>query len=130
MYVIFSALTFLLMFGALADIITINESRAKHLPKIVWIIIVILLPLVGSILWFSVGREYVPSTTRISAPGQMRREDSIPGPRDSGIVLRPRNTEEEIAALNREIAAHERGERIRDLEAKLEQKRREKGAQG
>lgn len=124
MAVLFSVLMFLLMFGALADIITIDDSKMKHLPKIVWIIVVILLPAVGSILWFLVGRSY-PTADRPRPP---RRTVAVPsGPRDSGIPLRPRDTEAELAALEQEIAAEERAERIRELEATLEAKKRAKG---
>jgi hypothetical protein len=127
MYVIFSVLTFLVMFGALADIITIDGSKMKHLPKIVWIIVVILLPVIGSILWFLVGRVY-PTVADRARPPAPRRANTMPSsPRDSGIVLRPRDTEAELAALEREIEADERAERIRELEATLEAKKRDKG---
>ena len=129
MSVIFAVLFFLLMFAALADIITIDGSKMKHLPKLVWIIIVILLPLIGSILWFLVGREYPqPSGGGPRTSWYRGAEQSMSSPRDSGIPVGPRDTEAEIAALNREIAAQERTERIRDLEAQLEAKRREKGS--
>lgn len=128
MTVIVSVLLFVMMFGALADIITINESRVKHLPKLVWIIIVILLSLIGPILWFLVGREYSPRSSRVSAPGLRRVEPVIRSPRDSGMSVGPRDTEAELAALDREIAAYERAQHIRELEAELEAKRREKGS--
>lgn len=129
MGVIFSVLLLLLMFAALADIITIDGSKMKHLPKIVWIIIVILLPMIGSILWFLVGREY-PEPNRDGSRNSRYRsaEENVRSPRDSGIPLRPRDTEAELAALNREIAAQERTERIRELEAQLEAKKRDKGS--
>ncbi|MEO7348841.1 MAG: PLDc N-terminal domain-containing protein [Terrimesophilobacter sp.] len=129
MTVILPVVFFVLMFVALADIITIDGSRMKHLPKFLWIILVILLPLIGSILWFLVGREYPqPSMGSPRAPRFRASADSFSSPRDSGIPLGPRDTEAELAALNREIEAHERVERIRELEAQLEAKRREKGS--
>jgi hypothetical protein len=126
MPVIFSALLLLLMVGALVDMITIEASRVKHLPKFAWIIIVILIPLVGGILWFIIGREYQPRADRGSfgdprrwaqpEPTQLQRSD-----------LSVRDAAAELAALDREIAEHERTERIRKLEAELEEKRRRKG---
>lgn len=127
MPVIFSVLTFVVVFGALADIITIDAERMKHLPKIVWIIVVILLPLLGSILWFLVGRVYPTPESGPRAPGRRGAGRTISSPRDSGIPVGPRDTAGELAALEREIAAHERTERIRELEAQLEEKRRRKG---
>ncbi|MEO6942081.1 MAG: PLD nuclease N-terminal domain-containing protein [Terrimesophilobacter sp.] len=141
MYVLLSILPLLFMIGALADIITMDPSRVKHLPKFAWIILVILLPLVGSILWFAVGREYVQAANR-GGFGDPRRREQPPGSgvpdadsrmrRDSFAGDRFRgdtpagDTEAQLAALNREIAAHERAERIRHLEEELEQKRNSK----
>lgn len=129
MTVIISVLLFLLMFAALADIITIDGSKMKHLPKIMWIIVVILLPLIGSILWFLVGREYPePTSSGQRAPRFRGADHPMSSPRDSGVPLGPRDTAAELAALNREIAVNERAERIRELEAQLEAKRRDKGS--
>lgn len=99
---LFSILVIALMIGALIDIITRDDSQVKHLPKMVWIIIVILLPLIGSALWFGIGREYGESG--ISLP-RMRRSERSAGPVD----VRPapptdlRTTEQQIADLDREI---------------------------
>lgn len=99
---LFSLLVIALMIGALIDIITRDSSLVKHLPKMVWIIIVILLPLVGSILWFAIGREYGESGIQIP---RMRRAER---PTDQTDV-RPappvdtRTTEQQIADLDREI---------------------------
>ncbi|WEK60414.1 MAG: PLD nuclease N-terminal domain-containing protein [Candidatus Microbacterium colombiense] len=98
---LFSLLVIALMIGALIDIITRDDSQVKHLPKMVWIIIVILLPLVGSLLWFGLGREY--GSEGISIP-RMRR-----APRSVQTEVRPappvdaRTTEQQIADLDREI---------------------------
>lgn len=126
MAVIVSVLLFVLMFAALADIITIDGSRMKHLPKLVWIIVVILLPLIGSILWFLVGREYPEPSSSPRTPRYRTIDNSMSSPRDSGIPLGPRDTEAELAALDREIEAQERAERILELEAQLETKREAK----
>ena len=102
---LFSILVIALMIGALIDIITRDNSLVKHLPKMVWIIIVILLPLVGSLLWFAIGREYgesgipIPRMRRAERPtGPTRQADVRPAPpRDT------RTTEQQIADLDREI---------------------------
>ena len=135
MYVLLSVLPLLIMIGALVDIITIDSSRAKHLPKFGWIIIVILLPLIGSILWFAIGREYVQVADRGGFGDPRRREQPASPTMDFGRAARAErmadggDTEAQLAALNREIAAHERAERIRHLEEELEAKRREKGSE-
>jgi hypothetical protein len=99
---LFSLLVIALMIGALIDIITRDNVLVKHLPKMVWIIIVILLPLIGSLLWFAIGREY--GDAGISIP-RMRRAERPTAQTD----VRPappadtRTTEQQIADLDREI---------------------------
>nr|WP_051158820.1 PLD nuclease N-terminal domain-containing protein [Tsukamurella sp. 1534] len=46
----------LLWVAALIDVITSDEYRVRHLPKGGWLIIVILIPLAGSLIWFLLGR--------------------------------------------------------------------------
>jgi hypothetical protein len=41
------------------DVITTSDSLVQHLPKAVWIIIVVLLPDLGSLLWLGLGRPRV-----------------------------------------------------------------------
>jgi hypothetical protein len=118
MYLVFSALLLLLMIGALADIITRDADRVRHLPKMAWVIIVILIPLVGSILWFLVGHEYAAPVDRGTFGDPRRWEAPEPVVRD---------TEAELAALEREIEESEKADRIRRLEAELEEKRRASG---
>ncbi|WAA65089.1 PLDc N-terminal domain-containing protein [Microbacterium oxydans] len=99
---LFSLLIIALMIGALIDIITRDSALVKHLPKMVWIIIVILLPLIGSVLWFAIGREY--GEAGIPIP-RMQRAQRPSAPTD----VRPapptdtRTTEQQIADLDREI---------------------------
>ena len=99
---LFSLLVIALMIGALIDIITRDSSLVKHLPKFVWIIIVILLPLIGGILWFAIGREYGESG--ITIPRMRRPERTAP---QTDVRPAPpvdtRTTEQQIADLDREI---------------------------
>lgn len=41
---------------ALVDLALIDRSRVRGLPKPAWFAIVLLLPVVGAVLWFAVGR--------------------------------------------------------------------------
>ncbi|MGH3689572.1 MAG: PLDc N-terminal domain-containing protein [Microbacterium sp.] len=108
---LFSLLVIALMIGALIDIITRDNSLVKYLPKLAWIIIVILLPLIGGLLWFTIGRDYGESG--LSIP-RMRRAERPTAPTD----VRPapptdtRTTEQQIADLDREIAEWRRREEI------------------
>lgn len=52
----FGAIVMLLWVAALIDVIVSDEYRVRHLPKGGWLIIVILIPLAGSLIWFLMGR--------------------------------------------------------------------------
>lgn len=110
MYLVLPGLGLLLMVFALVDIIRADRWSIRHLDKSLWIIIVILLPLIGSVLWFAIGRDYDRSID-LGSFGDPRRRDVLP-PVES-------TTERELAALDREIERQEQDDRIRRLEAKL-----------
>ncbi len=56
--IVIALLILALVVASLVDIITRPDDSIQHLPKVVWVLLVILLPLVGGILWFAVGRTY------------------------------------------------------------------------
>ena len=120
MYLLLPGLGLLLMIGALIDIIRADNGAVRHLDKSIWVIIVILLPLIGSALWFAIGRDYGQSISLGSFGDPRRREastskESNAGKRDTGEGA----TERELAALEREIERHGQDDRIRRWEAKL-----------
>lgn len=127
MYVLISLLVLVLFVGALVDIIMRDQSLVRHLPKLVWILIVILMPLVGSILWFALGHEYSRPIDRGGFGDPRRRGEqavvlpSAPAPQPGSFG--PRNTEAELAALEREITAYEKEQRIRHLEEEIRARR-------
>jgi hypothetical protein len=112
---LFSFLVLAGMIFALIDIITRDQSLVKHMPKTVWLFVVILLPFLGTVLWFAIGREY--PRREVSRPPQFAPwAGEVPPPpvrsRDA------RSTEQQLADLEREIAE----ERLR---AELARRRRE-----
>jgi hypothetical protein len=125
MYLLISAVTFLVLFAALIDIITRPEGQVKHLPKLFWVVLVILLPFIGSILWFTVGREWDGGEgSRIAGP--RRRDVGRPAAERQPTRAAPQralSTEEQLAALEREAEFYEKQARIRRLEAELDGKR-------
>jgi len=46
-----------LLVAALVDVIRIDPSRVRALPKGLWVVIIILIVIIGPILWFTLGRE-------------------------------------------------------------------------
>jgi hypothetical protein len=123
MSIVISAVFLALVIGALVDIIMRSDDQVKHLPKIVWVLLVVFLPLIGSILWFTIGREYNQAVD-LGTFGDPRRRERSGRPTSAAPTMRAKTTEEELADLDREIEFHEQQARIRRLEAELEQQRR------
>ena len=110
---ILSAVLLAVMIFAIVDAITSDSWRIRFMPKVVWVLLIVFLPLVGSILWFVLGKER-------SAPQTL---GSFGDPRRQEAVARPSSTEDDLAAIEREIAFHEKQAEIRRLEAQLKAKR-------
>lgn len=51
-----SVLVFALWVYCLVDVIGTRDDRVRNLPKVAWIIIVLLFPFVGSVVWLLAGR--------------------------------------------------------------------------
>ena len=122
MGVVFSILVLALLIGALIDIVTRRDDQVKHLPKVFWIILVIIVPLAGSLIWFLVGREYDGEGIRLPRPSRERR----PSPPSSSAPSRPgdtRSTEQQIADLDREIEEWR-------LRAEIEKRKDQQGETG
>ena len=113
--VIIPVLTLGLLIFALIDVITSDESQIKHLPKLVWVLLIVFLPLVGSIIWLVAGKDRGTTPDHGSIGDPRRYADRQP----SAPVL---SDEERI---ENEIAYHERQAEIRRLEAEV-RRRREK----
>ena len=136
MYLLLSFLPLILLIVALADIITREDSQVKHLPKLFWVVLVVILPLVGSILWFVVGRVYperpVQSQQRSASVGGWRGRgpvagghyDAVRGSTGAGTADPrsgdPRSTEQQLADLDREIRFYERKAELQRLQRAAE----------
>jgi len=107
---------------ALVDIILRPSDQVRHLPKLAWVFIVILLPLIGSILWFALGREYAERAPSPQRTVVVREEQQAPQ-QQSSHRTRALSTEEQLAAVEEEIAYHQRQERIRQLEQEVRARR-------
>lgn len=110
------ALVLVLVVASLVDIITRPESDIQHLPKVVWVLLVVFLPVIGGVLWFVIGRTYSP---RGGNGGGRYAEPFHRG--DPGVLraqvtsTRVRTTEQELADLDREIALYEKQARLKKL---------------
>lgn len=108
-------LVLVVMVVALVDAITRREDQVKHLPKFAWILFIVMLPFIGSVLWFALGREWGGGREAVSF-GDPRRWSRDAAPPASAPVRRladPRSTEEQLAALDREMEIAALEEQIR-----------------
>ena len=78
------------------DVILTDRSRARGVPKAVWVFIAIL-PIVGAVLWFSIGR----GPARAVAPTFVAPDDDLAFLRD---LSAKEEQDERIRRLEQELA--------------------------
>ena len=101
------------------DVIATDEALMRNLPKAAWLIIVILLPTIGSLAWLVLGRPLYAGwrpgdTTRRPTKRVIGPEDRDdfpsgplrPGPREDRLAA----WEEELRRREEELRRRERGE--------------------
>lgn len=120
MLAVFPVILLAAMVIALIDIIMRDDWQVRHLPKFGWILLVILLPLIGTLLWFLLGREYggAAATEGIGSlmaqrGGQGSRSQLPPAPQ-------PSTTEQQLADLDREIEYYQRRAELDRLKREAE----------
>ncbi|WP_327678099.1 PLD nuclease N-terminal domain-containing protein [Kitasatospora sp. NBC_00458] len=112
---------------AFIDCLTTPEDEVKHLPKVVWVIIVLLFPLVGSIAWLVAGKQRGGPHAAAGA-GRRAAGEGHPGydrPR-GGRPLAPDDDPEFLASLKKDDNRHE--DMLKQWEADL--RRREEELRG
>ncbi|SES42718.1 PLDc N-terminal domain-containing protein [Actinokineospora terrae] len=67
---VFGLATLALWIFCLVDVITAPEGSHRNLPKFGWLLLVLVLPLIGSLLWLVAGR---PQTATPRHPGAYER---------------------------------------------------------
>lgn len=107
---LFSLLTVVLMVLALVDVVRQPDNVVRNLPKIVWILLIVFIPLIGVTIWFLLGHDWKKGEGASFVPGGGRtrqRRRRTPPPT---IVVRPapKTTEEQLADLEREEAHYAR----------------------
>lgn len=112
MFVVVGLLTVVLFVVTLVDIIRQEDTAVRFLPKVAWVFVVILIPLLGSALWWGLGRSYGPP-----AIASTRYPDHMQVP---ARPVERRSTEQQLADLERE-------EREEALRAEIARRRREAG---
>ena len=88
---------------ALIDCIQTSEDEARNLPKLAWIILIVIAPLVGAIAWLFAGR---PRAT--AAEGAQPTRSSSPAAGRSARPLGPDDDPDFLDQLRRQDAEQER----------------------
>lgn len=76
---------------AVVEVITTDDVLVRNMPKVVWVFVVLFFPVIGTLMWFLLGR---PTTAAIRLPQPPRRPRGRPprppvrGPEDSEDFLR------------------------------------------
>ncbi|AMM19019.1 hypothetical protein AX769_01260 [Frondihabitans sp. PAMC 28766] len=121
MYLLLEAIPVILIIVALVDLIPRQDHEIQHMPKVVWALLIIFIPVVGCVLWFVIGREYraprqVRSTRDPVGYGAGGGADTLVHPASN----RVKTTEEELADLDREIEFYEKQAKLKRLQAEVD----------
>ncbi|MFJ2028404.1 PLD nuclease N-terminal domain-containing protein [Streptosporangium sp. NPDC087985] len=73
----------------LFDAITTPDEQSRNLPKLVWVIIIVLLPPFGGLFWLLLGRPFGPQEPRAFPPQERQARPRAPkGPDDDPDFLK------------------------------------------
>jgi hypothetical protein len=108
----------ILWVACLADVIITDADRVRNLPKIVWLLIVLILPDIGSILWLIAGHPWESRREPVTRAGREFPEYDRPG---RHIAQNPEDDEEFLRKLR---------ERADEQRRKADEQRREREARG
>jgi hypothetical protein len=103
------ALLFLWIF-CIFDVISSEPELVRNLPKLVWLLIVIIVPDVGSIAWLVLGRPrgaaFSPGATSPRQPRRQRTQGPV-GPEDSPHFLKSIDEQRRLKAWEDDLRRRE-----------------------
>ncbi|AJT41920.1 PLDc N-terminal domain-containing protein [Psychromicrobium lacuslunae] len=102
---------------ALIDCLRTDDRDIRNWPKVAWVLLIIFIPLIGIILWFTLGRPRSESA-RPTPHGPVNR-----GPVNRGPVA-PDDDPEFLRNLDTARRHKAEEERLRQLRAELEERER------
>ncbi|WP_394939947.1 PLD nuclease N-terminal domain-containing protein [Psychromicrobium sp. YIM B11713] len=111
-------LPFIILLGleiyALIDCLRSDEQHIRNLPKVGWALLIVFIPLIGLVLWFTLGRpRYQAEPPVRKAP--MAPDDDPDFLRNLDIARRQKTEEERLRLLRAELEERER--KLRDQES-------------
>ncbi|MBB5917452.1 hypothetical protein BJY24_006364 [Nocardia transvalensis] len=117
-YAVVGLITLVLWVYCLVDVIMAPEGDIRHAPKGLWLLIVLVVPTVGAILWLLLGRPATTPTRRSSSPAYPEYD------RPGRYVPQDAAADEEFLRGLRERAEAQRREAKRQELARQEEERR------
>jgi hypothetical protein len=100
------------------DVITAPEGGCRNLPKFAWLLIVIILPEVGSIAWLVAGRVWDSQARSVPARGNSHAHPSRAGVARPARPTNPDDDDEFLAGLR--ARAEEQRRRAREAQRRDE----------
>jgi hypothetical protein len=119
---LFALVTFALWVFCLIDAIGSNAAKVRNLPKVAWIILILLFPFVGSIAWLVAGR---PDDGRRALSKHERQQPGFPEYDRPGRAAA--TDPEQDAEFLREVRARAEEQRKRYEEQKKREREAEDG---
>ncbi|MEO3777113.1 PLD nuclease N-terminal domain-containing protein [Micromonospora sp. B11E3] len=99
LYVLLFLVQIVLAVSALISCLSADEDRIRALPRIVWVLVILLFPLLGSIAWFLAGREPDPARPRPARPAGGTPTGGAPAGRDRRRPVAPDDDPEFLESL-------------------------------
>src|ERR1700712_4240084 len=101
LYAVLTVVDLAFMIFAFVDVLLTQDWRIRGVPKIVWLVIVLLLSPIGGILWFFVGKEPIDGAVRPPRRREIAPDDE---PEFLAGVRVKEDQDERIRQLERELA--------------------------
>jgi hypothetical protein len=97
-YIVVGLIVIALSIYAAIDSLMTDKRRTRGLPKALWVLVILLLPVIGAVLWFTLGKDRGKG---YSAPRQTAPDDDPDFLRRLGTE---KEQEERIRRLEQELA--------------------------
>lgn len=116
----FGLVVFAMWIFCLVEVISSNEGEIRNLPKLWWLVIVLLFPLAGSLAWLVAGRPQV-------AAGRSRLERAVPEYREydrpgRAAAVEPEDDEQFLRRVRERAEEQRRNYRAAQLEREREER--------
>jgi hypothetical protein len=121
---VFGLVVLALWVFCLIDVITTDEHACRNLNKIVWLLLVLLLPLIGSIAWLFAGRPQASSTRSMPYKGN-HGHPAFPEYDRPGRAVAPNPEDDEAFLRGLRERAEEQRRAYRERRLELEGRQRE-----